>query len=659
MESDTRTKGSFFRYDTERQLFHIRRLLSLIQWGALLFSVFCVVGAVVVDNRSLLESGLVIFAFFVLTYLSRRQLRPHNARRVAVYVFAAILVPCIGLLPVQPRMYPTLALTSILSVALALPYAGERALKALMAAACACAVIACLVGPLLLARKSGLAPPVPVLALSVSSLAAASAIAMVVLWNFRVWLLGAVDQARDAEHLANHRAAHDPLTELPNRARLEERLHECLARKGAVASTAYNPQDADRDDAAGGKPLTFALLFLDLDRFKEVNDSLGHSIGDELLRVTARRLSSCSRPEQGDVVARLGGDEFVVLLDNLAAEDAPAVAGRIQDSLSKPVVLHGHEIRSPASIGVVSDCSGYDSAEEALRDADTAMFRAKEGGPGRIRIFEPSMRAGPVLPLHLEKELRADAGREENLVVYYEPIVWLANGKVVGFEASLRWENPRRSAILGQELCSLAERSGLAYELDLVLLKEACGRVAAWRAGLPHGFPPMVSVNVTASTLLSDEFPAEVRRVLAASGLPPHALMILVSENAVVGKRAGAVKALERIESLRVRVGLGDYGAGSTAAGFMDRLPVDTLKIASAVTAEANSDNELVRPGSLRSLVTIAQAFGLEVIAGGVRTPEQATLLSDMGVDHAQGPHYFPAVNAEAALTILTTSSLH
>ena len=563
-----------------------------------------------------------------------------------------------------------------MSVALALPYVSERALKALMAAACACAVISVLVGPLMLGRISGLSPPPFVLALSVSSLATAAVIAMIVLWHFRVWLLGAVAQARDAERRASHRAAHDPLTELPNRARLEELLRTRLARQDAKRQYAKRRDAnlASREDAVsesrhasnedGSK--TFAVLFLDLDRFKEVNDSLGHSIGDELLKVTARRLTSCVRPEAGDVVARLGGDEFVVLLDDVDAADVPAVAGRIRDSLSQPVQLDGHEVCSPASVGIVSDCSGYDSPRDILRDADAAMFGAKKTSPSRVRSFDPSIHTEAPRPLRLGEDLRASLEGEEHIAVCYEPIVWLDAGEVVGFEAIPRFEHPLWPPMSSQDLASLAERAGLSTKLDLAVITEACRRGIEWREDSQQTLPPTLSVSVTASTLLDESFPAEVQRVLETSGLSPHALMIVTPEEALTGRTEAAISALQRLEKLQIRLALADSGSGGSAVRFMDRLPVDTLKLAPGLpanatanaTASVSTDDEADYITMARSLATIAQAFGLEVIATGVRSEEQRLLLSDMGVDYVQGSHYFEPVDANRVWSILDSGSL-
>lgn len=654
-EQNTRADDSLFSGHTERQLAHVSRLLGVIQWAALLFSAFCGLGFAIGGDVSLAQSALIIFAFFVLTFMSRRNLRPDNARRVAAYVFAAILIPCLALLAVQPRIYPTLALTSILSVALALPYVSERALKALMAAACASAVISVLVGPLMLARISGLAPPPIVLALSVSSLATAAVIAMIVLWHFRVWLLGAVDHARDAEQRASHRAAHDPLTELPNRARLEELLSARLARQSANLSSCDDAVSSSHHVSNDDRSKTFAVLFLDLDRFKEVNDSLGHALGDELLKVTARRLTSCVHPEAGDVVARLGGDEFVVLLDNVDAGDAPTVAERIRDSLSRPVTLREYDLRSPASVGVVCDCSGYNSPEDILRDADAAMFEAKKMGPGNVRSFDSAMRAEAGRPLERERDLRAALEDQQRISLCYEPIVWLSTREVIGFEVTPQLGHPLRPPISGQGLSSLAERAGLSKRLDLTVIKESCRQGAAWREELHQTFPPMVSVSVTASTVLDEGFATDVSEILETSGLPPHALMIVTPEEVVTERTESLLRALESLEKLEVRLALGDSGCGSSALRFMDRLPVDTLKLSPKAAPGTSAGAEADSTTMARSLVTIAQAFGLEVIATGVDTEKQGLLLSDMGVDHVQGSYYFAPVDASTALNILTS----
>ena len=538
------------------QIIHLRQVLGVLQWGALTFIIFCVAAFAFLRDPTIGLSGVVILAFLAVTVVAKRYLERGNRQAAVVSVCAAILVSSLTLVPLQPGLLPTSAVTSLVAAALALPYASERALKLLMVAAWLSAVIIVLAGPFVVAWESGRPISSFGFAFGATTLAAAAAIVVLLLWQFRTRLMGALEQTRRAEEQARHEAIHDHLTDLPNRAFLEQRLCEWLS-------------------FASPTP-PFAVLFLDLDRFKNVNDSLGHHLGDKFLQVVARRLSSCIRPHEGDVVARLGGDEFVVVLGGAYPGMSEAVATRIQEALKKPVKLHGHELYATASIGILPDCSGYGTPEEILRDADTAMFRAKESGKARPTIFEPSMRARAISQLRFETDLRRAVERSE-FIVHYEPIVWLATGGVVGFEASLRWTHPERGLLSSEEFMPLAQKNGLGHDLDQPLLAEACRRAALWRENFPEHFPPMISVDLSADTLFQEGLTNEITRILERSGLPAHALTIGFSEETITESPEKAIAALRRLKSLNVRLAMDDFGTGRSSLGFLHRLPADTL----------------------------------------------------------------------------------
>ena len=644
---------------------HLRQVLGVMQWCALAFALFC--GAAFVFSRDfdIGLTSLVIFTFFAVALVAKRFLRPDNLPTVVVSVYAAILLSCLAVLVLLPALYSTLALTSLLAVALALPYTGQRVIGALMVTSCTAAVVAVLIGPLLVARASG-QPVSPFgLVLGATTLAAAVALAMLVLWQFRVRLVGALEQTRRAEEQARYEATHDSLTGLPNRALLEQRLCRwlspvtCNAPEGDAAAS-----HAARGTTWGFVP-PFAVLFLDLDRFKYVNDSLGHHIGDELLQVVASRLSSCIRPDEDDMVARLGGDEFVLVLGRTHPGVTEAVAARIQEALKRPIKLHGHELYVTASIGILPDCSDYESPEEILRDTDTAMFRAKESGKARPAVFESSMRVQAISHLRLETDLRRAVERKE-FVVCYQPIVWLATGGVVGFEASLRWTHPERGLLPPEEFAPLAQESGLGYELDQFLLLEACRRNALWRKGFPEHFPPMVSVDLSSDALFQENLANDVAQALKEAGLPAHALMVGFAEETIADRPEMAVAAVERLKALEVRLAMSGFGTGRSSLAFLHRLPMETIRVDLPSIHGLHRIEEIEGMGVenqecqevVRTILTVAHEFGMEVIAAGVETSEQMRILSEIDCDYAQGSCFSPPVDAEKAAGIFATEPL-
>lgn len=619
----------------ETQTAHLRQVLDALQWGALAFALSCGAAFALVGNPAVGLSGAVILAFFAVAVAAKRRLRRGDCRTAAAWTGASILAASLLLLPLQPGSYPTLTVTPFVAAALALPYAGDRTLKPLLVASWLSSVAAVLAGPLLVARASGRAASPFAVAFGACSLAAAAAVALLLLWQFRARLTGALAQAWRAEERARYEATHDPLTGLPNRALLEEILSERLSQ------AAVGPRRRG----------SFAVLFLDLDRFKHVNDSLGHPIGDELLKVVAKRLSACVRPEEGDVVARLSGDEFVIVLRGAGGGVAEEVAGRVQESLKKPAKLHGHELYATASIGILPDCSGYETSEEVLRDADTAMFRAKEAGKARPAVFEPSMRARAISLLRLETDLRRAVERGE-FVVRYQPVVWLATGSVTGFEALAQWAHPERGLLSPKEFVPLAEETGMAQDIERFVLGEACRRATLWRRRFPDHFPPSVGVDLSAGALSRPGLADEVARALEEAGLPAHALTVGLPEGAITEEPEGAVAALERLAALGVRLAVGGFGTGRSSLELLHRLPVGALKLDRAFVSGVGAGNG-DRAEVVRTILAVAHGLGMEVIAEGVETPEQAHALSEMECDYALGSRFSHPVDADGAGTIL------
>ncbi|MGH3090089.1 MAG: putative bifunctional diguanylate cyclase/phosphodiesterase, partial [Rubrobacteraceae bacterium] len=574
--------------------------------------------------------GALVLAFAVLVSTARWRLRQDNRQTVVAVVCSAILGIGLAVMALWPTIFPALAVTPLVSVGIALPYADKRVLKPLIAAAWLSVVVAALTGAWLLMRLPNEPHPALDAAFVTTTLAAATALLLLELWQFRTRLMATLAQARLAEERLGYEATHDALTDLPNRALITDRLALAMERA--------------RSDA--GRP--FALLFLDLDRFKHVNDSLGHTLGDELLKAVARRLSSCIRT--GDTIGRMGGDEFVMLLEGASPEDAERLAERIQEVLSSPFRLHGHELYATTSIGVVVSPEGYEEPEELLRDADTAMYRAKDKGKARHVVFDARMRQKAISLLRLETDLRR-AVEQEEFVVYYQPIVWLASGGVSGFEALVRWAHPERGLLSPDAFMKLAEETGIIHDIDRFVLSEACRQTAFWRENFRDPYPPTVNVNLSPLGLARPGLPGEISNVLAKTGLPGHALVIELTESAVMEDAETATKTLGNLRELGVRVHIDDFGTGYSSLSLLHRLPVDALKVDRSFVSGICEEGENAEIS--RTILTMAHELGMDVVAEGVETTEQLDTLREMGCDYVQGYRFSRPVYARRAQAIL------
>ena len=411
-----------------------------------------------------------------------------------------------------------------------------------------------------------------------------------------------------------HQAFHDALTKLPNRALLLDRLEQALAR-------------------ARRRPAGTAVLFMDLDRFKWVNDSLGHPAGDRLIIAAAERLRSAVRP--GDTVARLGGDEFVVLCEELSAEDnALALAGRIVASLNEPFDIDGHQIRVTASVGIAYADSPDSTPQGIVRDADLAMYQAKERGRDRIELFDKDMRSRAVARLATEAALRQAIDGHE-LRVHYQPVVNPTDGSVVGVEALVRWLDEQRGLAYPKEFIGLAEETGLIVPLGALVLDEACHQVARWNHEHRARQPLSVSVNLSARQLDSPGLADRVAAVLASSGLAPELLWIEITESVLMDETGPSLAALNALKSVGVTLVVDDFGTGYSSLLYVRRLPVDVLKIDQSFVAGLGyrqADDAIVA-----SVIHLAHALNLVAVAEGVETAEQATRLTELGCEFAQG----------------------
>jgi diguanylate cyclase (GGDEF)-like protein/PAS domain S-box-containing protein len=434
-----------------------------------------------------------------------------------------------------------------------------------------------------------------------------------------------ISERKVLEERLQHRAFHDPLTDLPNRQLFMDRLGQALRRTGR-------------------RHKRVAVLFMDLDGFKGVNDSLGHEVGDLLLTVVAQRLRHCLRPE--DTLARFGGDEFVVLIEAL---DDPAqavqVAERITEEIRRPFILEGRDQYVNASIGIsLGDARTHDP-DDLLREADTAMYRAKDEG-GDFRVFNPAMYERAFTRFEAENDLRR-AVEQGEFVVHYQPMVDLRTGEWWGMEALVRWDHPERGLLEPSEFVPVAEESGLVIPMGEQILREACSRAKEWQGGNPRIPSPVMSVNLSASQLSRLDLAETVERVLGETGLEGSRLMLDVTETVYVQVLAANTAILDRLRSLGVRFSIDDFGTGYSSLSYLKRLPADAIKIDQSFVKGLGEDLE--DTAVVRMIIELAHTLGLEVIAEGVETEEQATLLNEMGCDFAQGYHFSKPLPAEAA----------
>jgi diguanylate cyclase (GGDEF)-like protein/PAS domain S-box-containing protein len=425
------------------------------------------------------------------------------------------------------------------------------------------------------------------------------------------------------EQLA-YQALHDPLTELPNRILFTDRLRQALSR-------------------AKRRHQGIAIMFMDLDNFKVVNDSLGHQTGDRLLKLVSKRISDLLRPE--DTVARLGGDEFVFLLEDTDAAGASYVAERILEELRAPFTLGRRQFFVTASLGITVGEGNEKHAAELLRDADLAMYRAKHSGKARYAVFEETMNARALERLELEHGLRRAVERNE-FVVHYQPEVALATGKVVGFEALVRWDHPERGLLPPEQFVPLAEETGLIVPIGEVVLEEACRQAKEWHQQRPSD-PPAMCVNLSARQFREPGLADTVARIIDEAKLDPRHLFLEITESTVMSDASATAATLEELHNLGVRAIIDDFGTGYSSLSYLERFPVDYVKIDRSFVGGIGKHSRAETLGS--AIISLAHTLGLKVIAEGVETEEQFDHLRELGCDLAQGHFFASPLSGKAA----------
>ena len=449
-----------------------------------------------------------------------------------------------------------------------------------------------------------------------------------------VLTLRGIHERKVLEERLAHQAFHDPLTNLANRLLFTERLEHALRRA-----------------RRGARPVT--VIFIDLDDFKNVNDSLGHAAGDQLLVELSQRLLGCVRT--GDTIARLGGDEFAVVLEEGGGlEETWPIAERLQNAVRLPFVVAGREIVLGASLGIASSEGGGETAGDLLRNADVAMYRAKNEGKGRMVLFEASMQTDVCERLGLEADLRGAVDRGE-LALVYQPIVALATGRIVGAEALLRWNHPARGRLRPAEFIAAAESAGALPAIERWVVEEACRCAGEWPVLDDSGRRPLLAVNATAHLLASADFVQTVERALAVSGLPAGRLVLELTESAAVEDAPTTFRAMRRLRAAGVRVAIDDFGTGYSSLSYLRDMPVDILKLDKLFVESVadESDAHLLT----RGILDLARALGKLVVAEGIEREEQATRMRELGCTLGQGYFFSRPIEAHELRERLTADA--
>jgi diguanylate cyclase (GGDEF)-like protein/PAS domain S-box-containing protein len=444
-----------------------------------------------------------------------------------------------------------------------------------------------------------------------------------------------VTERKVLERRLRHQALHDPLTDLPNRTLLMDRIGQALVR-------------AER------RGTKVAVLFMDLDNFKHVNDSLGHEVGDHLLVEVAERLRECLRAE--DTIARLGGDEFIILLEDLEGEqEATAVASQVAQVLRPPILLDNQEIFVTTSIGIAIGTSREDRPEVLLREADVAMYRAKAGGKDHYTVYRPEMGQLSSQRLTLEGDLRRALEREE-FVLYYQPKVLVETGKIFAFEALTRWEHPERGLLHPADFIPLAEETQLIIPIGRWVLEQACCQVREWQKRYPADQPLAVNVNLSARQFYDPDLVEQVAGVLEETALDASSLVLEITEGTTMQEAVSTTATLAALRGLGVRLAIDDFGTGYSSLSYLKRFPVDVIKIDRSIVEGLGQDR--ADSAIVSATITLAHALGLEVVAEGVETGEEAVELQTLGCNFGQGYYWATPLPARETGALLEAASV-
>jgi PAS domain S-box-containing protein len=461
-----------------------------------------------------------------------------------------------------------------------------------------------------------------------------------------------ITERKRAENMLAHNIFHDDLTDLPNRALFLDRLQRALIR------------------ARRHSDYKFAVLFLDIDDFKVVNDSLGHPVGNELLKQIAERLRASFREadtiaRSGNVeelgpqiddegLARLGGDEFTVLLEDVSkASDTVRVAQRIQDKLAASFEMMGHELVIAASIGIALNSNSYVGAEALLRDAEIAMYRAKQAGKARSQVFDPAMHLNAVRRLRLETDLRR-ALESGELKVYYQPIMSLKSGRIHGFEALSRWQRSE-TMVPPAEFIPVADETGLIVPINRLLLLESCNQLSCWQAAYPCDPPLTMSVNLTPRQFAQAGLASEIQSVLDQARIDPRTIQIEITENVAMQDVEHAMTLLSDLKKLGLSLSIDDFGTGYSSLSRLPRFPLDALKIDRVFISHMTRDRDSCE--IVKLIIMLAHSIGLKVVAEGTETIEQIAQLKQLNCDMAQGYFFSPPVDSSTAGGLLRSAA--
>jgi diguanylate cyclase (GGDEF)-like protein len=441
-------------------------------------------------------------------------------------------------------------------------------------------------------------------------------------------------QRNQVENDLAHRSSHDELTDLPNRNLFLERLNKSISR------------------TTQEKNFEFAVLFFDIDNFKDVNDSLGHATGDKLLVAVAERLKHNVRNiDFNNVISRFGGDEFAILLDNIKGNlFALSAANRLKDVLSNPFNINGKQIYATVSMGVAVSSLGYDNSDDILRDADMAMYQAKNLGKSRVEIYDKAMHERVSERLRMGTALRQGALQKEFLL-HYQPIISLQNGQIVGHEALLRWHTPNRGILYPADFMHAIDTADLIYSTDYWVLQNACMQAAKWQKEFQNTPPLFMSVNLSAKNIKHPNLVKNITHLFQKTNLDPGSLHMEITEKVSTPDDEGAIEVIRELRSLGIRISLDDFGTGYSALNYLARLPIDALKIDRSFISMIgkNLDSHKI----IEMIKSLADHLGLSLIAEGVETAEQAVFLQSIQCNYAQGFYYSKALDSQAATKLL------